>query len=58
MKKVSVEFEDDIHKELLRIKYEKAMNDEKFTIHEMVRIAVKEWLEKLKKENENKEEQI
>ncbi|MFY7883698.1 MAG: hypothetical protein ACOVOV_04620 [Dolichospermum sp.] len=51
MKKVSIEFEDEIHKELLRIKYEKAMNDEKLTIGEMVKIAVKEWLEKNKVES-------
>ena len=48
MKKVSIEFEDETHKELLRIKYEKAMKDEKLTIGEMVKIAVAEWLEKQK----------
>jgi len=48
MKKVSIEFEDETHKELLKIKYEKAMKDEKLTIGEMVKMAVKEWLEKQK----------
>jgi hypothetical protein len=50
MKKVSVEFEDDVHKELLKIKYEKAINDEKLTINDMVKIAVSEWLARQKQE--------
>jgi hypothetical protein len=48
MKKVSIEFEDETHKELLRIKYEKAMKDEKLTIGEMIKLAVADWLEKQK----------
>lgn len=51
MKKISIDFEDETHKELLRIKYEKAMNDEKVTIGEMVKAAVSEWL---KKQNDEK----
>lgn len=53
MKKISIDFEDETHKELLRLKYEKAMKDEKVTIGEMVKTAVKEWLKR--QENEKKE---
>ena len=48
MKKISIDLPDDVHKELLRIKYEKAMNDESITIAEMARAAIAEWLEKQK----------
>jgi hypothetical protein len=48
MKKVSIEFEDDVHKELLKMKYEKAMKDEKITIAEIIRKAVDEFIEKEK----------
>jgi hypothetical protein len=48
MKKVSIEFEDDVHKELLKMKYEKAMKDEKITIAEIIRKAVDEFIQKEK----------
>lgn len=52
MKKISVDLEDDIHKELLKIKYEKAMKDENISIAEMIRQATKEWLAQQKKPTE------
>lgn len=48
MKKISIDLEDELHKELLRIKYEKAMKDEPVTIGEMARQAIKEWIQKQK----------
>lgn len=48
MKKISIDLPEDTHKQLLKIKYEKAMKDENITIGEMARTAIQEWLEKQK----------
>ncbi|RAJ92204.1 hypothetical protein LX87_05172 [Larkinella arboricola] len=46
MRKISIDLPDDIYKELMRIKYEKDVNEnEKISIGELVRQAVKEWLD-------------
>lgn len=49
MRKISIDLPDDIYKELMKIKYEKDINDnEKISLGEIVREAIKEWLEKQK----------
>lgn len=52
MRKISIDLPDDIYKELMKIKYEKDINDnEKISLGEIVREAIKEWLEKNKVES-------
>lgn len=47
MRKISIDIPDDVYKELMRIKYEKDINDnEKISISELIREAIKEWLTK------------
>lgn len=54
MRKISIDLPDDIYKELMKIKYEKDINEnEKIAIGEIVREAVKEWLKR--QEDEKKE---
>jgi len=49
MRKISIDLPDDVYKELMKIKYEKDINDnEKISLGEIVREAIKEWLEKQK----------
>lgn len=49
MRKISIDLPDDIYKELMKIKYEKDINDnEKISLGEIVREAIKDWLEKQK----------
>jgi Arc/MetJ-type ribon-helix-helix transcriptional regulator len=49
MRKVSVDLPDDVYRELIRIKYEKDVNEnEKVPVGELIRVAVKEWLDKQK----------
>lgn len=53
MRKISIDFADETYKELMKIKYEKDINEnEKISLGELVREAVKEWLEKNKKASE------
>lgn len=52
MRKISIDLPDDIYKELMKIKYEKDINDnEKISLGEIVREAIKGWLEKNKVES-------
>lgn len=47
MRKISIDIPDDVYKELMKIKYEKDINDnEKISISELIREAIKEWLTK------------
>lgn len=48
MKKVSIDLPDEIHKELLKVKFEKAMKDEKISIGDIAREAIQDWLVKYK----------
>lgn len=53
MRKLSINLPDEIYKELARIKFERDMNlDEKISLGDLIRQALREWLEKerLKKE--------
>lgn len=58
MRKISIDIPDDVYKELMKMKYEKDINDNvKISLGELVREAVKEWLERQTQENEKAEEQ-
>jgi predicted CopG family antitoxin len=51
MRKISIDIPDDIYKELMKMKYDKDINDNvKISLGELVREAIKEWLEKQQEE--------
>ena len=54
MKKLSVVLDEDVHKELLRLKFEKAMADENISMADMIREAVTDWLVKQKKATQSR----
>lgn len=59
MRKISIDIPDDVYKELMKMKYEKDINDNvKISLGELVREAVKEWLERQTQGHEKAEEQI
>jgi metal-responsive CopG/Arc/MetJ family transcriptional regulator len=46
MRKLSIDLPDEIYKELAKIKYEKMLEDKQIAIGDLIRQAIREWLEK------------
>lgn len=54
MRKLSIDLPDEMYKELATIKYQRMLQDKQISIGDLIRQALREWLEKerLKKDTD------
>lgn len=55
MRKISIDLPDEMYIELARIKYEKMLENKQIAIGDLIRQAIREWLERQKSEEPENE---